>query len=105
MTRVANRDAKRRNGESHLGRVIDGAEALVAATADLGEDKLSDLRTSLEADLEAARAHFKKLEAGLTRRATDTDTYVHEKPWQSIGVAAGAGVLIGVLVGAVAFRH
>jgi predicted ABC-type sugar transport system permease subunit len=58
---------------SALGGVIDEAEAFVAATAEMGEDKLVD--------------------------------YVHANPWQAIGVAAGAGVVAGVLVGAVAFRR
>jgi len=24
---------------------------------------------------------------------------VHEKPWQAVGIAAGAGLLIGLLIG------
>jgi ElaB/YqjD/DUF883 family membrane-anchored ribosome-binding protein len=28
----------------------------------------------------------------------DADAYVHEKPWQSIGIAAGLGLLIGLLI-------
>jgi len=96
---------KHKNGTSHLGGVIDGAEALVAATADFGEDKLGDIRKTLKEDLEAAREHLEKLEAGIKANASSVDDYVHENPWQSIGVAAGAGVLTGVLVGAVAFRR
>jgi ElaB/YqjD/DUF883 family membrane-anchored ribosome-binding protein len=30
--------------------------------------------------------------------AADADAYVHEKPWQSIGIAAGLGLLIGLLI-------
>lgn len=85
--------------------MIDGAEALVAATAELSEDKLVDIRESLVRDPEAARKHLEKLEAGLKTQATGVDDYVHENPWQSIGIAAGAGVLAGLLVGATAFRH
>jgi ElaB/YqjD/DUF883 family membrane-anchored ribosome-binding protein len=28
-----------------------------------------------------------------------TDTYVHDNPWKAIGAAAGAGLLIGLLIG------
>ncbi len=86
---------------SHLAGLIDGAEALVAATADLGEDKVVAVRDSLHADLEAARAQLEKLEADLKDRAVGIDDYVHENPWQAIGVAAAAGVLVG----AIAFRR
>jgi ElaB/YqjD/DUF883 family membrane-anchored ribosome-binding protein len=90
---------------SALGGVIDEAEAFVAATAEMGEDKLVNIRKGLESDLEVARAHLAQLESGLKDKAIDVDDYVHANPWQAIGVAAGAGVVAGVLVGAVAFRR
>ena len=90
---------------SALGGVIDEAEAFVAATAEMGEDKLVNIRKGLESDLEVARAHLTQLESGLKEKAIDVDDYVHANPWQAIGVAAGAGVVAGVLVGAVAFRR
>ena len=31
--------------------------------------------------------------------ATTTDTYVKENPWRSIAVAAGVGLLVGVILG------
>jgi ElaB/YqjD/DUF883 family membrane-anchored ribosome-binding protein len=97
--------SKHNHAASTIGGVIDGAEALVEATANLGEDKLVGIRKSLQQDLEAAREHLEKLEAGIKNQATNVDDYVHENPWQSIGVAAGAGVVTGVLVGALAFRR
>ena len=27
------------------------------------------------------------------------DDYVHDKPWQAIGIAAGVGLIIGLLIG------
>jgi len=90
---------KHKNGTSRMTTgVIDGAEALVAATADLGEDKLHDLRTTLKADLESARTRLASLEAKLEHRAKAVDDYVHENPWPAIGVAAAAGVVVGALV-------
>jgi ElaB/YqjD/DUF883 family membrane-anchored ribosome-binding protein len=88
------------NGTSHLSGVIDGAEALVAATADLGEDKIGDLRKQLQHDLEVARDHLGRIESELKGRVTGVDTYVHENPWQAIGMAAAAGIVVG----AIAFR-
>ena len=28
-----------------------------------------------------------------------TDEYVHENPWRAIGVAAGIGLLLGLMIG------
>lgn len=93
---------KRRKTEpSPLGGVIEGAEALVAATAEMGEEAIVDVRKSLQRDLHAAREHLHDLETGLKDRATGVDDYVHENPWQAIGVAAAAGVIVGAL----AFRR
>jgi ElaB/YqjD/DUF883 family membrane-anchored ribosome-binding protein len=60
---------------------------------------------TLEADLEAAREHLEELEGRIKERATSVDEYVHENPWQAVGVAAGAGLVLGVLMGASAFRR
>ncbi len=100
MSTRTNVTKKHKNGVSHLDGVIDGAEALLAATADVGEGKIVDLRTQLQADLESARTQLAKLETGLKDRASSVDEFVHENPWQAIGVAAAAGMLVG----AIAFR-
>jgi ElaB/YqjD/DUF883 family membrane-anchored ribosome-binding protein len=31
--------------------------------------------------------------------ARATDAYIHENPWQAIGVAAGVGLVVGLLTG------
>jgi ElaB/YqjD/DUF883 family membrane-anchored ribosome-binding protein len=31
--------------------------------------------------------------------AAATDEYVHEHPWHAVGVAAGVGLVIGLLIG------
>lgn len=98
---TAKSKAKHKNGASSFSGVIDGAEALVAATADIGEDKLEGLRTSLQAELEAAREHLTSLETNLKDRASSVDEYVHENPWQAVGIAAAAGFVAG----AIAFRR
>jgi ElaB/YqjD/DUF883 family membrane-anchored ribosome-binding protein len=38
--------------------------------------------------------------AARTREAAQkTNAYVHDNPWPSIGVAAGVGLLVGLLIG------
>lgn len=85
---------------SAFGGVIDGAESLLVATADLGEGKIVELRDRLQTEIDSAREHLEALEAQLKERVASVDDYVHENPWQAVGIAAAAGVIVGV----VAFR-
>lgn len=104
-THATNGSRKHKNGAAHSGGVLDGAEAMVAAAADAGEAKLAGVRHGLEKELRMARAHLTKLEADLESQMASVDHYVHANPWQAVGVAAGVGVVAGVVLGAVAFRR
>jgi ElaB/YqjD/DUF883 family membrane-anchored ribosome-binding protein len=82
--------------------VIDDAEALVQATADLGGEKLTAIRDRAEQSLKAVQARMtgaRDAVVNRTRAEVDAaDLYVHENPWRSIGMAAGAGFLFGALL-------
>jgi ElaB/YqjD/DUF883 family membrane-anchored ribosome-binding protein len=82
--------------------VVD-AEALLKATANQGGEKLVEVRAKAEESLKVAKARMADAQAELLVRtkaaAKATDVYVHENPWQAIGVAAGVGVVIGLLIG------
>ena len=65
-------------------------------------DKADELRARGLALLDTAmeRAHEVQaiaLEKGKVAAQT-TDDFVRERPWQAVGVAAGAGLLIGLLL-------
>jgi len=83
--------------------VVADAEALLKATANQGGEKLAEVRAKAEESLNAAKARMADAQAELLVRtraaAKATDVYVHENPWQAIGVAAGVGVAIGLLIG------
>ncbi|MFA7242724.1 MAG: DUF883 family protein [Sulfuricellaceae bacterium] len=82
--------------------VVD-AEALLKATANQGGEKLVEVRAKAEESLKVAKARMADAQAELLVKtkaaAKATDVYVHENPWQAIGVAAGVGVVIGLLIG------
>ena len=88
---------------SNLRRVIADAEDLLAATADEGSGKLTELRERVRDHLRVARDKLADADAVVrarARRAAElTDDYVHDNPWSSIGAAAALGLLVGVLVG------
>ena len=49
------------------------------------------------------RQRLRSLEDALMEKtkatARATDEYVHENPWQTVGIAAGLSVVLGVVIG------
>ncbi len=67
-----------------VGKDADALYARVAAGLRDAKEKLVSVeRTAVEKAKQAAKA---------------TDGYVHEHPWQAVGVAAAVGILIGMLI-------
>ena len=83
--------------------VVADAEALLKATAGQGGEAVAAARAKAEASLAEAKAKIADAQAVLLVRTKAavwaTDDYVHTHPWQSIGAAAGVGLVIGLLVG------
>jgi len=81
---------------------LSDIEDLVKATASLTGGELERAKEKLGARVAAAKEQLDELTAEVSARAVKTakatDTYVHDKPWQSIGVGAGLGFLLGFLV-------
>lgn len=88
---------------SDIKAVIADAEEILGATADQGGEKISALRARIQERLRDARARLAAAEAVLldkTRAAARaTDAYVHESPWQAVGIGAGVGFLLGLILG------
>lgn len=84
-----------------LREVIADAEALVKATAGQQGEKLGAARAKAEESLKAARSWLVELEEAAEEKAKAAaraaDVYVHENPWQAIGVAAALGFMLGLL--------
>jgi ElaB/YqjD/DUF883 family membrane-anchored ribosome-binding protein len=77
--------------------VQDGEELLKAGARDLSERGMA-ARERLAAALEVARDTRRKLQERAVSGVKATDRMVREHPYQSIGVAFGIGMLLGVLV-------
>ncbi|MBK6293323.1 MAG: DUF883 domain-containing protein [Rhodoferax sp.] len=88
---------------SDIKAVIADAEEILGATADQGGEKISALRARIQERLRDARTRLAAAEAVLldkTRAAARaTDAYVHESPWQAVGIGAGVGFLLGLILG------
>jgi ElaB/YqjD/DUF883 family membrane-anchored ribosome-binding protein len=88
---------------SDLKSVVNDAEALLNATSTQTGEKLQAVRARAEESLRQAKARLTEVEQEAIRRAKEiadaTDEYVRDNPWQSVGIAAGVGLLLGVLLG------
>jgi ElaB/YqjD/DUF883 family membrane-anchored ribosome-binding protein len=81
---------------------LDDAEELLREAASTTGEKAAELRERAMAALKRTRdtlydAQDAVIQKG-RRAARVTDDYVHDRPWQAIGIAAGAGLLIGMLI-------
>ncbi len=82
--------------------VIADAEELLRATANQAGEKVSVARERINDSLHQAKVKLAEAEAVVAERvkqaARYTDEYVHENPWHAIGIAAGVGLLLGLLI-------
>jgi ElaB/YqjD/DUF883 family membrane-anchored ribosome-binding protein len=81
--------------------VVADAEALLKLTANQGGEKLAEVRARAEESLRIAKARMADTQASILLRtkaaARATDEFAHENPWQLVGVAAAACLVIGFL--------
>jgi ElaB/YqjD/DUF883 family membrane-anchored ribosome-binding protein len=91
-------------------RLSDELRNIVRDTEDVLRHKVHDAgegytvaRDKLERSLNQAKKELESFETAVfdrtKRAARATDHYVHEHPWESVGLGAGIGILIGLLMG------
>ena len=80
-----------------LGSVTEDGEEELKATAEQGSERVKELRARLSATLDATKAAAQRLEDKTVAAAKATDRCIREHPYETIGVAFGLGLLIGVL--------
>lgn len=85
-----------------LKTLVRDSEALLKATAGDVSEKAKEARARLSAALERAKVTCDELQeqalASAKAAAKKADEVIREHPYESIGVAFGLGLLIGVLV-------
>ena len=87
---------------SDIGSVLADAEKLLRDAASATGERAVELRRRAEDAISGAAKKLGQVERRLVSGAKDaaiaTDDWVHKHPWRAIGVAAGVGVLIGLLI-------
>jgi len=82
--------------------VVADAEELLRATASQAGEKVAVARERIQASLATAKVKLSEAERALLEKtkqaAKATDDYVRDNPWQAVGIAAVAGLVLGILI-------
>jgi ElaB/YqjD/DUF883 family membrane-anchored ribosome-binding protein len=82
--------------------VIADAEELLKATTGATGERIAAARARAEETLRSAREKLSRLDDVVIDQAKEAartaDEYVREHPWGAVGIAAVAGLLLGVLI-------
>ena len=78
--------------------LVEEARAMVAATADVASEKVSEARKRLATALERGKEIYGRVREKAVEGAKATNEAVHEHPYQAIGIAFGVGALLGYLI-------
>ncbi len=85
-----------------LHTVIRDAEGLLKATATQTGEKVQEFRAKAEESVRQAKERLAGVEEAAMQRAKeiagDADVYVRGNPWQAVGIAAGIGLVLGLLI-------
>ena len=102
-TAATNSDTSARERLTHsLQQMVDEADHLLKNAQRTGSDQFNAARDKFELQLRHAKDELRRLEdvalENAKRAARATDLAVHEHPYAAMGIAAGAGLLIGMLI-------
>jgi len=85
-----------------LKSLIGDAEELLKATTSQAGEKIAVARQRIEQSLIEGRKALADAEKVVIKKSKEcaeiADDYVRENPWSAVGIAAGVGVLLGLLI-------
>jgi len=81
-----------------LKRVVRDSEELLQSSAGVVGEKARELRERLARKLDSAKVTYRRLEGKAREGARATDKAIREHPYESVGVAFGLGLLLGLLI-------
>ena len=85
-----------------LKTLVTDAEELFKATASQAGERISEARQKIEQSLIEGKKALADAEAALLKKSKEcaeiADDYVRENPWGAVGIAAAAGLAVGLLL-------
>ena len=83
--------------------VVADAEEILRATAGVAGEKMAELRERIGERVRDAKLRLEDAEVALVDRtkaaARATYDFVNDNPWRAVGIAAGIGLMLGIIVG------
>ena len=83
--------------------VVVDAEDLLKATAGQTGERVEKIRARAEGSLRSARLRLQQasdaVQAGACDAVGNVNDQVQKNPWTAVGVAAGVGLAVGILIG------
>lgn len=96
-------DQHKENLMRELNQVLKDAEELIKNSEQQAGEGFQSAKDKLQATLKTAKKEIQHIEEVAIKKTKEaahaTDAYVHENPWKTAGIAAGVGLLIGLLIG------
>ncbi|RPE00429.1 stress response protein ElaB [Candidatus Pantoea deserta] len=88
--------------DDDLTLLTETLEEVLKSSGDPTDQKYIELKTKAEQALEDVKSRVSHASDSYYYRAKNVayraDDYVHEKPWQGIGIGAAAGLVLGLLL-------
>ena len=85
-----------------LKNLVADAEELLKATASQAGEKVAEARQKIEQSLIEGKKALADAEKTLVKKSKEAadlaDDYVRDNPWSAVGIAAGAGLVLGLLI-------
>jgi ElaB/YqjD/DUF883 family membrane-anchored ribosome-binding protein len=83
--------------------VVADAEDLLKATAGQTGERIEKIRARAEESLRTARNRMqitgKAVQESATEAVRTVDDQVQKNPWTAVGIAAGVGLVLGIILG------
>ena len=83
---------------SDLKTVTKDAEELLKTVSGEKGNGSHEMRMRLSSAIDSAKATYRRMEEKAVAGAKATDKVIREHPYESLGIAFGLGLLVGVLV-------
>ena len=78
--------------------LMEDAQALLAATAHVAEEKVVEARKRLTAAIEKGKETWNNVQEKAIAGAKATDQVIRDNPYKALGIALGVGAIIGYLL-------
>ncbi|MDX1952271.1 MAG: DUF883 domain-containing protein [Verrucomicrobiota bacterium] len=79
------------------------SESQMKDTLQRSAGQIRSLASQIEETVQQSKARLQELQGVVKDKTVEVaetaDQYVHEKPWQAVGIAAGVGLVIGLIMG------